>query len=249
MNLLGHNYIAFKLLGMVDKETFVGSHVPDFVPFLPTSVLTFDEIHEGGKGFYEFIKKAYPQHIKLPLAMLCHSKQFGADEYNRDIETWLLNNDLSLFNKLSGLILQTSNISELGARMHNYLWCGVDMYLLKHGDPKFITSLQELSGTFDFNLYATMLGQYFNKDSLSILKNLTDFFSPITKDTFQSPLGYAKFWKVFISALPDHDCFDIAQGTQLFEFIYDRFEDKWPAIIAKVEKLVSAKLAPFLTVS
>ena len=104
MNIIGHNYIAYKLLGKITPNTFLGSHIPDFVPFLPSSVFSFDEIHENHERLLKFVQKKYPDAVDLPLSMLCRSVKHGADEYNREIDEWLLKENEELMDKLSKMI-------------------------------------------------------------------------------------------------------------------------------------------------
>ena len=66
--------------------------------------------------------------------MLLHGAKYGADGFNHQIEDWLLKNNDSLRNQLAEEIVNCSSVTIEVARkwrMHNYLWCGFDLYILK----------------------------------------------------------------------------------------------------------------------
>ena len=57
MNLIGHNFIAKKVLGRYNSLIAAGCHLPDMVPFLRDSLLTFGEIHESPETVYNYLKE------------------------------------------------------------------------------------------------------------------------------------------------------------------------------------------------
>jgi hypothetical protein len=55
MNLIGHNFIAKKVLQRYNSLIAAGCHLPDLVSFLKDSALTFDEIHENAEIVYSYL--------------------------------------------------------------------------------------------------------------------------------------------------------------------------------------------------
>ena len=246
MNLLGHNYIAFKTVGHLSPKTLLGSHIPDFVPFLPSSVFSFDENHEK---FLEFIRESYPDMQDLPLSMMCHSVKYGADEYNREIDEWLLGNNESLIGKLSTMIAKSSNISyetARGPRLHNYLWCGVDLYLIKNNLEKITAKLAKALDNINYTETAKVLAEFYSKDQREVENNLKAHFKYVKPQTFQNIESFTLFWSKFLSPLKEGNNLDIAEGSELLEFIYQTFETSWEEIIDRVEVKVRKKMKPYL---
>lgn len=133
MNILGHNYIAFRVIGHLNELTIAGSEIPDLVPFVPDSVFTFEEIHESGDDLLRFLDATYPEKRDLAISMMCHSVKFGADAFNSDIDTWLIGDDDKLKKSLATKIADCASIPYEVAyhnRLHNYLWGGLDVYLM-----------------------------------------------------------------------------------------------------------------------
>ncbi|MFC1700121.1 hypothetical protein ACFLZ4_00560 [Patescibacteria group bacterium] len=250
MNLLGHNYIAYKVLKETTPYTLVGSHIPDFVPFLPTSIFKFEEIHENQEKFLDFVKEKYPDATSLPLSMMCHSVKYGADKYNREIDTWLLEDKEDLAGEVSRMIVDSSGVSfetARGPRLHNYLWCGADLYLMKNNPDsvidKFVTSLESI----DYNYTSKILSEFYKKDKKLVKENLLDHFKFITPETFKDIEAFVKFWSKFLSPLKEGDNLDTKKGTELLNFIYTEFENDWEKIIGKVESKVKVSMKPFIT--
>lgn len=249
MNILGHNYIAFRLLGHVSPNTLLGSHIPDFVPFLPSSIFTFEEIHENNEDLLKFVGTNYPKSLDLPLSMLCHSIKYGADEYSREIDTWLLENNEKLEDKLSKMISKASNITyetARGPRLHNYLWCGVDLYLIKNNPDNIVKKLVSSLDNINYKNTAHILGDYYKKDVKGVETNLRQHFGLLKSETFQNTKGFTEFWSKFLLPLKENDNLDIKEGIKLLEFIYKTFEDEWENIMNQVEQKVKQKMKPFL---
>ncbi len=248
MNLLGHNYIAFKTLNRISPYTFVGSHIPDFVPFLPSSIFSFEEIHENHEGFLKYIRKTYSNLEDLPLSMMCHSVKYGADEYNKLIDTWLLEDNEELTFEICSMIVDASGISfdvARGPRLHNYLWCGIDMYLIKNNKP-FVQELANAFNNINYSEIAKVVSEYYKKNHDKVFKNLHSHFKNIYPATFIAELEYTKFWSNFLSKLPEGDMLNVAKGLKLLDYIYSIFEDKWEEILIKMEDNVKKKMAVFL---
>ncbi|MBU1126840.1 hypothetical protein KKF11_00640 [Patescibacteria group bacterium] len=249
MNLIGHNYISYKTLGHINANTLIGSHLPDFVPFLPSSVLNFKEVHENHQELLNFIAKNYPSFIDIPLSMMCHSVEFGADEYNKDIETWLLENNKDLKNKIARMITKASNISyetAYGPRLHNYLWCGIDFYLIKNNPENITDKFAEELKNINYPETAEILADFYKKGPKDIENNLRDHFTIINFETFRNEKSFTIFWSKFLSSLQEGDSLDINKGINLLEFIYETFESKWKNILEKTENKVGEKTKRFI---
>lgn len=249
MNLVGHNYIAGKVLGQVSPNTLLGSHIPDFVPFLPSSIFSFEEIHENHEELLGFMEEKYPKMTDLPLSMMCHSVKYGADEYNRIIDDWLLSDNEKLTNTLSNMIAESSNITyetARGPRLHNYLWCGVDLFLIKNNPDGITTKLIDALDTIDYSKTSEVLAEFYGKDKSGVKSNLKEHFKHIKTETFQNTEDFTIFWSKFLSPLKEGDHLDVSKGTELLEFIYKEFEPKWIDIMDRVESKVRKKMTPFL---
>lgn len=249
MNLIGHNYIAYKTLGHVSPDIILGSHIPDIVPFLPSTVFTFEEIHEDCDGLLEFISKSYPNNKDLPLSMMCHSVKFGVDEYNRKIDEWLLNNNTYLTHKISKMIARASGVdyeTAKGPRLHNYLWCGIDLYILINNPDSITNKLSNSFNEIDLKKAAVILSSYYQKDRGQVESNLVKHFETITSSTFNNLPDYMKFWKSLLSNLKEGDNLDVDKGTELLNYIYKAFEAQWPEILSRTSSLVLNKMRGFI---
>ncbi|MFH1668104.1 MAG: hypothetical protein ABH884_03745 [Candidatus Komeilibacteria bacterium] len=249
MNLLGHNYIAYKVLGSISPYTLIGSHIPDFVPFLPSSVFKFEEIHENQEDFLNFVRKNYPEANFLPLSMMCHSVKYGADKYNREIDTWLLEGRDDLADEISRMITESSGVSfetARGPRLHNYLWCGADLYLINNNPDGLTDKLVSSLENIDYDYVSEIFAKFYGKDKKLIRQNLLDHFKFITSETFKDVSAFVKFWSKFLSPLREGDNLDTEKGAELLKFIYREFEDDWEKIIGRVEGKVKVNMKPFL---
>lgn len=249
MNIIGHNYIAYKLLGKITPNTLLGSHIPDFVPFLSSSVFSFDEIHENHEKLLKFVQKKYPNTIDLPLSMLCHSVKYGADEYNREIDKWLLKGNEKLIDKLSKMISEASGITyetARGPRLHNYLWCGVDLYLMKTNPNDIVGKLTKALEKVGDGEAAKILSDFYKKDTKTVASNIKDHFSYIKPETFQTTKGLTEYWSKFLKPLKEGDNLDVKKGIKLLEYIYKTFENEWESVINRVEKQVRFKMKPYI---
>jgi hypothetical protein len=247
VNIIGHNYIAYKVLGVFDKYTYAGSHIPDLVPFLPSSVFKFNEIHENHEGLLEFIKEQYPKAVNLPLSMMCHSYKYGTDKFNTDIVVWLLNHDEKLKDKIANKIASISNVPfeiARGGRLHNYLWCGFDIYLMKKNTDRIVDKLIYIQKDLDLKEIAHILSEYYKKNPFDVEKNLKDHFR-VNQESFKSVEGYTKTYKEYLSVLSEGDDLNIEKGQELLEYIDEVFENEWEVILNNVTQKVSAEIDKF----
>lgn len=244
MNLIGHNYIAYKLIGHVSPLTILGSHIPDFVPFLPSSVFTFEEIHEDHEELLNFIKQKYPTKTDLPLSMMCHSVKYGADELNREIDNMLLIDNQELESYLIHKIMEMSEITinSAKARLHNYLWCGVDFYLIKNSPQNITKTMAEEFTKIDFRDSAVILSDHYKKDVKIVEQNLRDHFTIITKASFTSEEGFAQSWTKFLNRLPEKDSVTPDKARDLINEIFLKFESEWERVLEVTYKHVKQKM-------
>ncbi len=236
MNILGHPYVAYKVTGRINKYLVAGSHLPDLVPFVPNSVFSFEEIHEGGDKFLEFLKENYPNKTDLALGMIIHSVKYGADKFNREVEHWLLEGNKNLKDELTREIVDCSGISFEAAgkyRLHNYLWVGVDMFLLKN-EPNFTQKLIEAHKQIDGREISGLLAEGYQKDPREVEKMVDYMFEPIKQEMPISIDGLVKLWKICLAGLPEKDIVNEQKTRQLFNKIYFMFEKQWREIISRV---------------
>ncbi|HSX39822.1 MAG TPA: hypothetical protein VLI92_04520 [Candidatus Saccharimonadales bacterium] len=249
MNIIGHTYIASKVIGRLNSDVAFGSHVNDLVPFVPNSTFSFQEIHESPELFLEFLKVHYPARKDLAWAMMTHSVKFGADKFNRDIDTWLTSGNEQLIEEIANKIVDCSSVSFKVAkeyRMHNYLWCGIDLYLLKK-EPDFIKQLPELHKNLDKSGVAIMLAECFGKDSNLVLNDINYLFDEIDFNNLLSIEGLAVLWKRFMAGLPEKDEIDVEKTISTWNYIYNSFDNRWEDILENVVTQVKVQIDPFLT--
>ncbi len=247
MNIQGHTFVASKVLGRLNKEISLGSHISDMVPFVPNSTFSFAEIHESPDRFLKFLEEKYPQKKDIALAMMTHSVKFGADKFNREIDKWLLGENTALLENIAAKICWCSGVTietAKGGRMHNYLWCGVDIHILKNY-PEFIAQNAKLMAEINIDEASQLLSECFGKDKNKVKGELNYLFSEIKLEYLISIDGYAILWKKFLSGLPEKDNVIPDRAVEVFDFIYKQFEDRWKEIINNVIKDVSTRMRPY----
>jgi hypothetical protein len=235
-------------LGVFDKYTYTGSHIPDMVFFSKNPVFSYNEIHEEHKGFLEYVKDKYPKKVNLPLSMMCHSYKYGTDKFNHDIESWLLNHDEKLKHKIAKRISEISKIdfeTAKGGRFHNYLWCGLDLYLMKNNTERIIDKLIYVQKELDLKEISNLLAEYYKKNPFEVEKNLTEYFK-LDEESFKTLEGYTKTFGSYLSKLTEKDDLDVEKGQELLKFIFEVFYDEWEKILDDVEQKVSKEMEQFL---
>lgn len=248
MNVLGHPYVASKVTGRLNKYLVIGSHLPDLVPFVPNPIFTFEEIHEGGEKLLRFLDEKYPRARDLAIGMITHSYKFGADKFNREIENWLLDDNKQIRDELALKIVDCSAVTLRVAkkyRMHNYLWSGIDLYLLEH-ETKFVRDLAEIHGKINRKEIADLLAECFEKEQREVKRMVNYLLKPIKPELFISLDGLTSVWKVALAGLPEKDKVDKEKTKKLFKEIYQRYKNRWQDILEKVITDVKVKVKPFL---
>jgi len=248
VNIIGHPYVAFKTWGKMNSYLAVGSHLPDIFPFASVSVFKFDEIHEGGEKFLTFLRKNHPDKIGLAIGMICHSVKYGADRFNPEIENWLLTGRPELKRSLSEKIADCSSIdlkTAETARLHNYLWSGVDLYLLKN-KKNFINDLAKAHSEANLEKISDVLSKAFHKKKDEVKTIVDQFFNPFKSENLLfSVSGLTRIWKQVLAGLPEKDNVNEKKAILLFENIYSLFEDQWQDILTTVINEVRAKTKKF----
>jgi len=249
MNILGHLYVASKTLNSLNPLIIAGSEIPDFVPFIPNSTFSFEEIHESGDKFLSFLKRNHPKEIALALSMMTHSVKFGVDSFNRDIDTWLIGNKEELKREYASKIVDCSGISfdtAIKSRMHNYLWTGIDIYLLKK-DKRFIEEIKKFYKDINYSQISKLLATGFRKEESTVYKEVEYFFSSIDLSNLNTIKDYVKIWKAFSSGLPERDNVNISKTENFLEEIYEEFEDKWENILNDVLNYTKKKMSDYIS--
>lgn len=236
MNLIGHNYIAKRVLGRHNTLIATGCHLPDIAPFVKDSEFSFEEIHESPEKVFTYLQKNNLDYLDLALGMLTHSVKFGADKFNRDIEVWLLDNNEKLKTEIAQMIVEMSGVSlevAEGSRLHNYLWCGVDFYIIGVY-PSFIADLKNAYKNVDVAKIAQILSVIFNKSKEKVQNNVQRLLSDIIKHDIKTKNGYVSFLKEFLSNLPEKDNIDVDKAVGVIHRIEMMFHNEWENIIDKV---------------
>jgi hypothetical protein len=245
MNLIGHNYIASKVLSRYNPLVAAGVYIPDLVPFLKSSVFTFEEIHENPDVVYQYCRKNDNECVDLALGMMTHSVKYGVDRYNKDIDEWLIGKDSKLGDEIAQKIVDCSGIpfeTARGPRMHNYLWSGLDFYILSNF-PEFAKQIQKAYSQVDIDKISKILSKAFKKDLNGVKGNLNDHIGLVNKNDITNPAGCISYWKDFLSQLSEQDNVNLEKAVSCISFISEKFDKNWPEIIDKTTKDVKFNMS------
>lgn len=246
MNFLGHAYVAYKTTGRLNQYLLAGSYLPDLVPFVPHSVFGFEEMHEGGEKLLKFLKKNSFYAQDLAIGMISHSSKLGADKFNREIENWLLEEKTK--RKLALKIVGCSEVSFEVAfqwRVHNYLWAGIEIYLLRK-NFQFVQKIADLYPEINNKKISLILSNCFQKEPKAVQRMVDYHFGAIDPIGLLSLNGLVKIWRKGMAGLPEKDNIDEIKTRQLFEEIYTSFENQWQGILEKVIDQTKINLENFL---
>lgn len=240
MNVIGHPYVAAKVVGRLTEDLVSGSYLPDIVPFVPNSVFEFEELREGGRKFLKFLDRHHPERRDLASGTLCHSE---ADKFSRNIEE-------RFEDKREGLakrIAEASNISlDIASRFrfHNFLWWGVDVQLLRH-QREFVEDLAEKVSNLDVSTTAALLAECFDKDVSAVSRDVSFILKFLTPERLFSVRGLVEIWKNMAASLPEKDQIDIEKTEKLFNDCADLVENFWEEIVEEVIAEVGSNLQNF----
>lgn len=247
MNLIGHNYIAMKVLNKHNSDIAVGCHIPDMVPFLSDSCFSFEEIHENPEIVLNYLKKN-KKSKDLSLGMMTHSVKFGADKFNKDIDVWLLGDDVKTKNDIANMISECSKVSfdtALGPRMHNYLWCGLDFYIIDKY-PVFLNQIANSYKNANLDVVTKILSNSYQKPEIEVYANLSNHIGLVINNQVLSKKGFLIFWKKFISELDTQDDLDIDLAYGVVEFIEKKFQGQWESIISRVTNDITERMKIYI---
>jgi len=224
------------VLNRYNSNIAAGCHLPDLVPFLKGSVLTFDEIHENPELVYKYSLTNNSKGLDLALGLMTHSVKFGADKFNKDIDAWLLGDNEDLKTKIAEKVCKASNVSmevARGPRMHNYLWCGLDFFILDKY-PDFTFEMNKAYKEVNSSEISKTLSEVFNKPYDLIKIDVDKHIGLVVRDDIKDKDSFIRFWKDFISDLPDKDDINIEAASEVIGYIEDLFYKDWDEIIQKV---------------
>ncbi len=248
MNLIGHNYIAKQVLGRLNPLIVAGCHLPDIVPFIKDSAFSFDEIHESPDKVYAYLVKNAPKSADLGLAMMTHSVKYGADRFNRDIDGWLIGDNMLLKKRIGEMIVKSSGLDvevAQGPRLHNYLWAGLDFYLLDT-QPEFVKEVAKCYKAIDTSKTSQLLAEIFAKPYSEVKNNVDQLIGDVTETDITTKEGYINFLRVFTSQLPEKDDMDQEQTKETLDFIEHAFIDRWNPTINHIVGEVQNNINQFI---
>lgn len=250
MNGLGHPFVAFKTVGRMNSWLAAGSLLPDLVPFIVHENELFDLIHEGGESFLKYLDKDAPEARDLGLGMIAHGVKHGADQFNRTIDQWLLKGNEQLAKEIAEKIVACSGVSFKVAReyrLHNYLWAGIDVYLINN-EKIFVRQLNQAHQGIEKEKVAHYLAAYLGRDRAQVEGWVNNFFDYFTTEALSTLSGLTDVWQKVMAGLPERDLIDKNKTEQLFNDIYVKFKGDWPEILDQVIGDVKKQVSPFLII-
>jgi hypothetical protein len=247
MNTIGHPFVTFKAVGRFNPYLAAGSILPDLVPFVVHEKELFRLLHEGGENFLAYLRSTEPTAGDLALGMLAHGVTYGADRFNRDIEQWLLGENNQRAKSIARQIMDCSKVSYQVARrsrLHNYLWAGLDLYLLDH-EPDFISRLRQTLSEVTTKHTALLLADYLHRSRSEVNDWVGQFFAAFSPEAVTSRQGLVTIWQKEMAGLPEKDRINKRKTLNLFDDIAAEFADRWPAILDRVITAVTVSIRPF----
>lgn len=240
MNILGHSWIAVNAIPGKRDLLIIGSLLPESFPFIKDNPFSFEEIHEGGERLLEFLDRSYPGRRDLALGMLAHGKKFGADGFNQEIEKYADERREEFLQKIAAC--SAISLKFAGFRLHNFLWWGVDVWILKKY-PEFVGEVQAALRKVDVEGISTLLAEAFEKEQSAVEKVIETLLKRIYRpEDLTSVEGLARTWARQAAGLPEKDRVNVAQTTTLFEECADLLKNDWRNIIGLVETRVGKNL-------
>ena len=239
MKLLGHHYVTKAVIGKLTPLICAGVNVPDIVPYVKQNTFSFEEIHEDPEKVYPFSKE-------LALGMMAHSKRFGADIFNNDIENWLVKDDEVLRKKIEEWVsVCTGKHENLRAWVFNFLWLGMDFYLLDQDKP-LVSQIIENTKMIDVTFVSEILARSFDKNPEEVSKVVEGILKPVLANDFLDKRGLVSSFNDAVAGFGDK--VDVEGGLKLTNFIYKTFAGEWESILHKVAEDVAKRMSPFLPI-
>jgi len=241
MNLLGHSYIAVRIFPEGNKNLLIiGSFLPESFPFVKNNPFTFEEIHEGRERFLGFLSKNFPEKQNLALGMLIHSARIGADSFNKKIERYAEPFREKLLWQIadcSGVNLETAK-----ARLHNFLWMGVDFWILKEF-PELVNEVSQAIKSVNIGEISALLAAAFGKERKKVERVFDFLFKKIySPEDLTSREGLVRIWSRQVGGLPEKDKVEVKKAIKLGETAASLLESNYRKILRKIEETVKRNL-------
>jgi len=244
MNILGHSYIATKVVTGRRDLLIIGSLLPESFPFIEGNPFTFEEIHEGGRKLFDFLNRNYPEEQDLALGILAHSAELGADGFNKEIEEYAGDQKEELLREIaicSGVDLKIAEY-----RLHNFLWAGVDLWILRKY-PEFVRKVQSIIRAVDAEGISALLAEAFGKEPAVVEKVVRMLFGEIFRPgDLTSVEGLARNWARQAAGLPEKDRVDVSRAVEVVEECARLLKNDWGNIVGLVETKVGENLWPLI---
>lgn len=238
MNLIGHLYVAYKVLGSLDIYTACGAQIPDIVPFAPNGAFSFEEIHESPDIVYAKYVNINENGKNLALGMMSHSVKFGADKFNRVIIEYLIgSNEILLreYTKRVGICSGLFDSQYTINRVHNYLWLCADYYIIQEYSD-FIRNIEKLFPVSNDvrNNVAELLSDAFSKEINLVNANVEFIIGSIVPDTFRNLESYLNYFSSFTKNTGQGDKLDIPETKTFVTELCEKYQDKWDGFLIKI---------------
>lgn len=243
MNILGHSYIATKAVSGKRQLLIIGSLLPESSPFITDNPFTWEEIHEKGVRFLEFLDKKYPEKRDLALGILAHSYKFGADKFNQEIEKYAGFQREKLLDDIADCL--SVDLKKAAAHLHNFLWWGMDLWILREF-PEFVREVQSVLRIVDIEGISGLQAEGFRKNHLAVERVVRTLFKEIYRPKdLSSVKGLAQIWTKQAAGLPGKDKVDTARAEEIIKTCAGILENEWQNILREVETSVGENLRPF----
>lgn len=240
MNILGHSYLATHTISGNKNLLIIGSLLPESFPFVPNNPFTEQEIHEGGEEFLDFLNKNYPTQRELALGILTHSSKFGVDNFNKSIKDYASKKREKVLKDIADCSKIDLQIAE--SRLHNFLWWGVEIWILK-SQSEFVKQVGQVLKEVNVEFFSKLLSDCFQKDYVQTKRTFEILFKEIYKPKdLNSIEGLVNIWKRQAAGLPEHDEINIQQTAKVFEECADLFKDNWKSILDSLVAQVENRL-------
>ena len=126
-------------------------------------------------------------------------------------------------------------------RVHNYLWAGIDIYLLKE-NFQFVQKIVDLYKEIDKKEVSSILSKCFEKKRPEVERMINYHFGTINPEDLLSLEGLVLTWEKGMAGLPEKDKIKRKKTKLLFEEIYISYQGKWKEILEKVTHQVKENL-------
>jgi len=244
MNILGHSYVATHSVHGDNSLLIIGSLLPESFLFISNNPFSQEEIHEGGKKFLWFLRDTYPDKCDLALGMLSHGYNKGADKFNKEIEMYAGSQREKLLNEIAECSSIDLNTAEY--RLHNFLWWGVDVWILRKF-PRFVEKIQRTLGGVDIGGISRLLSEAFGKKQQATERVMKILFREIYQPRDLTSIeGLTRIWARQAKGLPEKDRVDITKAVGVIRICVNLLKNEWKNYLEKVRVDVSKNLKVFL---